>query len=425
VVVDDSADPADHPNVVIGPGGITGLAPAALNFTSFSVSTLTVLGGSGNNAYTISGYPAASGITLNTGGGVDAVNVQFAFVPLTIDSTAGSGADVITLGDANATLSGISAAVTVNAAATDSLVLNDQGFTGGRTFLVSDTAVTWAGQTVSYSGLGSLTIKGCTGGNTFDVPATSATAAVTLDGGSFADSLVGPNAGNTFALAGSDAGTLSGASYGSAVSFNQVGFLVAGGASTFVFADQASLTGSIIGSGADTLDYTAYTTSVVVDLQTGQATGVGGTVSGIQNVLGGTGNGSLGAYNLLIGNGGNYLQGGTGRRNLLVAGGSASTLVGGDQDDLLIGGSTAYDQEAGLVSWMQIASYWAGTDDYGTRVANLTSGSGVPLLDATTVTGNGGGNALYGNGALALIYSDGFDFSAGFDPNSQTVTIAP
>jgi hypothetical protein len=84
-----------------------------------------------------------------------------------------------------------------------------------------------------------------------------------------------------------------------------------------------------------------------------------------------------------------------------------------------------YDTEAGLVSWQAIAAYWAGADDYGTRVANLRSGTGVPLLDATTVTGNGGGNTLTGTGALALLYSDGLDNLTGFDPNSIIIPIAP
>jgi hypothetical protein len=124
--------------------------------------------------------------------------------------------------------------------------------------------------------------------------------------------------------------------------------------------------------------------------------------------------------------GGDTLQGGLGRRNLLVAGGRASTLNAGDQEGLLIGGFTnTYDTEAGLVSWLQIAAYWAGTDPYATRVFNLTHGIGVPLLDASTVTGNGGGNTLIGTGALALIYTDGADALSGFDPGSQTVTIAP
>jgi hypothetical protein len=184
------------------------------------------------------------------------------------------------------------------------------------------------------------------------------------------------------------------------------------------------------GRGTNRLDYTGYAGNVLVDLALGSATGFSG-ISHIQNAKGASG-GGIGFYNVLIGNGGNVLTGGTGRRNILVAGGSASTLIGGDQDDLLIGGSTAYDTEAGLVSWQAIAAYWAGPDDYLTRVANLTSGAGVPLLDATTVFGNGGGNTMIGNGELALIFSDGLDhftlgppYPPGFDPNSVVVPITP
>jgi hypothetical protein len=56
-----------------------------------------------------------------------------------------------------------------------------------------------------------------------------------------------------------------------------------------------------------------------VDLRTGFATGVGGGVSSIINVDGAN-SGGPGLYNLLIGNGGNVLIGGSGRRNILVAG---------------------------------------------------------------------------------------------------------
>ncbi len=188
-----------------------------------------------------------------------------------------------------------------------------------------------------------------------------------------------------------------------------------------MFADGATLSGNITGGGADSLDYTAYSTSVVVDLQTGQATGVGGSVSGIGTVYGGNGNGDAGAYNLLVGNGGNTLIGGSGRSNLLIAGGSASTLVGGGSDDLLIGGTTAYDQEAGLASLQAIMDYWTGSgDDYATRVSNLTSGNGVPLLDATTVTGNGGGNTLYGNGGLDLYFGNLDLDTYDWNPDTQT-----
>jgi hypothetical protein len=167
----------------------------------------------------------------------------------------------------------------------------------------------------------------------------------------------------------------------------------------------------------------------VVDLQpaVASATGVGGSISGFSLVIGASGApGTPGLYNLLIGSevGGDTLQGGTGRRNILVAAGGASTLVSCDGEDLLIGGSTAYDTEAGLVDWLAIANYWAGTDDFATRSTNLQSGTGVPLLDATTVTGNGGGNTFQGNGGTALIYTDALDTVFGFG-DTTLVPIAP
>jgi DNA-binding beta-propeller fold protein YncE len=277
---------------------------------------------------------------------------------------------------------GGSTPITLDGGGNGLLELNDQGNATGRTFSVTNNTIGWGGPALTYAGLGALTIEGGPGGNTFNIQTTAASAAVSLVGGA--------------------------------------------GGDTFHFADGAALAGNIVGGSAGTLDYSAYTTSVVVNLQTGLATGVGGSVSGIRSVLGGSGTpAASGTYNLLIGAGGNILLGGTGRRNLLVAGGSASILLAGDNEDLLIAGSTSYDGDAALANWLQIAAYWAGSDDFLTRAANLASGTGVPLLDATIVTGNGGGNVLAGYGRLALIFSDGLDTITGFDPSSLQVTIGP
>jgi hypothetical protein len=182
------------------------------------------------------------------------------------------------------------------------------------------------------------------------------------------------------------------------------------------------------GTGANTLDYSAYTGNVIVDLQTGFATGIAGGLSGnFVSVHGANSTGS-GLYNLLIGNGGDTLTGGTGRRNILVAGVTASTLNAGSQEDLLIAGTTSYDNDPsdpGLLNWQQIAAYWAGPDDFITRMGNLQTGNGVPLLDATTVTGNGGGNTMNGLGGLALVYTDLLDTIAGFNAGYQTYAISP
>jgi hypothetical protein len=133
-----------------------------------------------------------------------------------------------------------------------------------------------------------------------------------------------------------------------------------------------------------------------VNLLTTAATGIGAGVSNVYNATGGPGN------DVLIGFGGNVLSGGPGH-DLLIAGGSYSMLVGGEGDDLLIGGITVYDGDDGALA--AIRDYWAGGDDYATRVTNLTTGNGVPLLDGTTVFGNGG-NWLEGGPGQELFFAN-------------------
>jgi hypothetical protein len=173
------------------------------------------------------------------------------------------------------------------------------------------------------------------------------------------------------------------------------------------------------GGGTNTLDYSAATGNVYVNLQTGVATDLAG-FSNIQNVIGASG-GPAGSYNILVGNGGNVLTGGTGRSNLLIAGSSASTLNGGDTSDLLIAGTTSYDTNA--ASLQAIAAYWAGSDNFATRVANLESGTGVPLLDATQVTGNGGGNTVNCNGATDLLFANAALDTLNCDPWDTLVLV--
>jgi hypothetical protein len=636
LLIDDSADGTNHtvPGVVISANGITGLAPAPINFTSFSISTLTVLGGTGSNSFTITGTPAAFSMALTTGAGTNTVNLQATSVtptltgnaagintlvgpnatttwhingtnlgnvaggsaaanfsgyrnltggsladtfifsngagvtgtinggggsnaldysayatPVTVDLSGGTATGTgaianlqsFTGGSAANTLKGPSAATTWSINSTNAgtltggfsftafqnltggagpntfvlangagvtgtinggssganalsyaayltpvtvdlaggtatgtgAIANLQSFTGGsaaNTFKGPSAATTW---NISAANVGTLTggysftafqnLTGGAGANTFvlasgagvsgtltggggsnalnyaayttpvtvDLSASTATGTggianlQSFTGGAATNTLKGPSTATIWNITAANTGTLTG---GFSFTVFQNG-TSGGGGDRFQFADQATLSGTLTGGGSDTLEYGLYSTSVIVDLQTGDDTGVAGGVSGIANVLGGTGNGSQGAYNLLIGNGANTLTGGTGRRNILVAGGSASTLNSGDQEDLLIGGTTTYDSDPALAAWLQIAAYWAGTDDFATRVANVLSGNGVPILDPTpqtgTVVGNGGGNTMNGTGALALIFSDGLDTILGFDPSSPIVSISP
>nr|NIS81190.1 hypothetical protein [Anaerolineales bacterium] len=105
-----------------------------------------------------------------------------------------------------------------------------------------------------------------------------------IDGGASGDTLVGTDTANTWEINGSDAGALNGQV------FTGIENLTGGAeADAFVFADGSSISGAVDGGGgSDTLDYSAYTTGITIDLGTGGATGTGG-ISNIENIIGGLG----------------------------------------------------------------------------------------------------------------------------------------
>jgi Ca2+-binding RTX toxin-like protein len=164
------------------------------------------------------------------------------------------------------------------------------------------------------------------------------------------------------------------------------------------------------GAGRNTLDYSASTADVTVNLRTATATGLAG-FSGIQDVTGGTG------ADVLVGNGGNTLQGGPGR-DILVAGTRASTLVGGTGEDVLVGGTTAHDLDPTALAAFQ--AEWARTDlPFAARVHDLTRGGGLngtAILAPATFTPNGRVNTLTGAAPADLFFGsralDAHDFNA-------------
>jgi acrosin len=368
------------------------------------INQVSLNGGSGNNTYNVTGTsPFSSSTTVNTGGGSDVVYVGL-----------------------GGTIAPIQSALSVNGQGGVTILgVYDQNGGVGLNYSLGSSELDRDGAgPILYSGIQGLTVY-TANASIFHANSTAAgTPVLASDAGSM--QLLASDVDSTWNITGHNAGTLSSSLLAGIVTFAGATSLQGGaGADYFTFADGAGVDGTINGGGGvNTLDYSAYSTSVTVDLnpQVGSATGVGLGVSNIQNVIGGSG-GAAGTYNLLIGSGGNVLTGGTGRRNILVAGASASTLNGGNQDDLLIAGSTAFDSDPAMTAWSQIAAEWASSDDFGTRVMKLGTGNGVPLLDPTTVFGNGGGNLLTGAGELAWIFSDGLDAITNFDPNSQTVTI--
>src|SRR5262249_607663 len=105
------------------------------------------------------------------------------------------------------------------------------------------------------------------------------------------DTLRAANTTNNWVITGLNAGTIN----STALNFSAIEHLVGGtGLDTFKFSGTSSAVTTIDGGGApfgqgDWLDYSAFTTSVVVNLATGAATNVSGGVTNIQNVISGSG----------------------------------------------------------------------------------------------------------------------------------------
>ncbi|MCI0456953.1 MAG: hypothetical protein L0Z62_08240 [Gemmataceae bacterium] len=175
----------------------------------------------------------------------------------------------------------------------------------------------------------------------------------------------------------------------------------------FWVANPAALAGSVrlIGSSSfDTLDYSAVTTAVRVNLAAGTATGLQGGIAGIQHVTGGSGN------DILIGNANdNTLRGGSGR-DLLIGREGKDTLFGGTGDDILIGGRTIWDTSNPALEY--ILSTWTSTQSYSQRIAMLRAGvggTGLWALNGSTVLDDGAADSLTGGSDLDWFWKGAAD----------------
>jgi hypothetical protein len=225
--------------------------------------------------------------------------------------------------------------------------------------------------------------------------------------GSAGDQLVGPNTTSTWTITGANAGIVNGT-----LTFTAIANLTGGtGVDTFQIGTAGHLSGNLNGGGApansgDWLDYKGNAGFVAVNLATGAATGVAGTVSKIQNVFGGNhGNNLTGSAqgNILIGgNGNDTITGGTGR-SLLIGGQGADGVTGGSGDDILIGGYTTYDQSHNEAALMSLLAEWQSADDYATRINDLKHGGGLNgtnvLVLGSTVKDDAKANSLTGGPA--------------------------
>jgi hypothetical protein len=414
------------------------------DFDAREVVSIHVDAGAGDDIITLDIWGSGivpGGITVETGAGDDVVHL-LSLPSVTAISNSG-GADTVDVGNSAAGLQNIVGPLTFSTVATvpSSIALNlDDGadpvsreatLSAPSLRGLSPALISWGA-----ARLASLNIQGGSGGNTYFVTGTPGTvdlpvpatvlmgsgddtlhlesaSSLTVDGQGGNNTLVvETGATRVWNITDNNAGFVElpgvpGAHVpgpGTNVTFSNVENLDGeAGNDLFVFNNGVAESGTLkAGGGSGTLDYTAYSTNVIVCLPLGLATGVydgrPGGISGFTTVLGGQG-GAAGTYNILVGDGGDTLVAGTGRRNLLIAGQSSSSLYGGDSDDILIGGQTSYDRQ--IPALQALMNEWARADeDQATRADHVHNGTGIAggfHFDGTTVQSNGGGNWLQGH----------------------------
>jgi hypothetical protein len=182
LTVDDSANPATYSApVTVTTASVTGMTPAAINFTAGQLASLVLKGSSGNDTYNVTSTAAATPVIINAGTGFDTANL-------------GSG-----------NLDSLAGAVTYNTnGGGDAINVNDTAKTGIQTYTITPTTVQRAGAAVvTFIGAGSLKLSGGTGSDVYNIASTVAATPVTLIGGIGSDTFnVGSSTGATSTLNG-------------------------------------------------------------------------------------------------------------------------------------------------------------------------------------------------------------------------------
>jgi hypothetical protein len=389
LVIDDSGDTSARTVYVLN-SYVNGLPGYGNIYYTAWIKSLTVNCGVAN-PIDVWGTQAGTLTTVNCGTGNDTVNV-------------GNGAN---------TLDDIQGALTLNGqGGTGVLNFIDTGKTTGQTYSLGGNTLTRGRiASVTYSGMKSVTLSAGSAVDT--VTLTSApTTATTLKGGSGSNTLVGPNANETWNITGTNAGDVAG------VTFTSFQNLTGGtGMDIFLFGAGATVTGVINGGGGgDWLDYSAYSTTVTVNLASGAATGVGGGVTNVRNVRGGKGSNTLTGNaqgNILIGGAGNNtIHGGSGR-SILIGDKGLASVVGGSADDIVIGGYTNYDSSstANDLALEAILAEWQSADSYTTRISKIKAGlpGGYKLAWGTTVHDSGKADTLTGGAGMDWFFEGALD----------------
>ena len=422
--------PGSGANTLTGPAAgstynITGANAgnvAGFNFTKFG----SLVGGPGNDVFKfVTGGSLTGGI--NGGGGNDTIDDSSLTAALTLNLATstitlvtGSFSNIQNVIGGTSTTNQI---IAQSSGTTFNITGANIGNAAGIGFTRFGYLVGGAGNDVfKFSNAATLsgTINGGAGTNTIDqsayLSATSVnlqTSKVTAVGVGFSsiqafiagvysvNQITGPNAATVFNVTAANKETING------ITFSGFGYLVGGTANdSFVFSLGASLTGSINGgTGTNTLDLSAFTKAITVNMSTSSVTGVGSTFASIQTFIGGTNTANsvtgpaaattfnITALNTFNANGLNFsafrkITGGAGEDTFVLSDGA--------------GLSGSIDGGAGN-NWLDYSAYTTGVTvnlatgaatGFGAATANIVNVRGGSGND--TLTGNTKGNILIG-----------------------------
>lgn len=217
----------------------------------------------------------------------------------------------------------------------------------------------------------------------------------TIAAGTAADTLTGPTVSTRWNLDAANAGSVSVGTV--AVTFSGIENLTGStGNDEFIIAPTGTLSGNLnggTGTGINSVDYSAWTTGVTVNLSTTNArnaTAINGAMTSIAMVTGGAGNDSLTGRatltTILIGLAGNDVLIGGSQRDILIGGSGADILHGAAGDDLLISGTTSYDLDRAAL--LAIHSEWISARTFAQRTSNLFGTGTGARANGTTFLNN-------------------------------------
>ncbi|MCP2729862.1 CHAT domain-containing protein, partial [Limnofasciculus baicalensis] len=292
------------------------------------------------------------------------------------------------------------------------------GGTGANTLIGANTTNTWnvtgnnsgnINSTFTFTNFTNL--QGGSDTDTFTLNGGTVTS-INGDGGN--DTLIGDNTTNTWNITANNGGNLNGTT-----SFSAIENLTGNdNTDKFIFSDGVIVTGNIDGKGnTDTLNYTAYTTPININLAINTATGVGGNILNMEEASGG-----INLPNTLIGantaNTWNVADNNSGNINSAFTFTNFSNLTGGSLDDTF-NFSTVSSNISGNIHSQDGNLTLTGGE---IKAANITTNaSGTTYINTNTVTTTGG-NQTYANPVVlqkdATLKGNNITFNSTIDANT-------